>query len=75
MEPDTTSHKGQIGTMAAMSSRPHGLRDSLTEDEFDRYSRQMVVPGMGKEGKHTAFDPTLFLHPAIADDASSTPLD
>ncbi|KAK3393436.1 hypothetical protein B0H63DRAFT_458222 [Podospora didyma] len=23
----------------------------LTEDEFDRYSRQMIVPGMGKEGQ------------------------
>ena len=26
------------------------LSRALTEEEFDRYSRQMIVPGMGKDG-------------------------
>ncbi|KAK3941129.1 hypothetical protein QBC46DRAFT_353610 [Diplogelasinospora grovesii] len=29
----------------------NGVRDSLAPEEFDRYSRQMIVPGMGKDSQ------------------------
>lgn len=39
------------GGPAAANRRANGCSRRLTEDEFDRYSRQMIVPGMGKEGQ------------------------
>lgn len=39
------------GTTAAPESVANGCSRKLTDDEFDRYSRQMIVPGMGKEGE------------------------
>lgn len=39
------------GPAAASNGTPNGCGRRLTEDEFDRYSRQMIVPGMGKEGE------------------------
>ncbi len=39
------------------SKSPDGHSRRLTDDEFERYSRQMIVPGMGKEGE--SFTPSL----------------
>ncbi|KAK0751764.1 hypothetical protein B0T18DRAFT_362461 [Schizothecium vesticola] len=33
------------------SNLDNGTSRRLTDEEFDRYSRQMIVPGMGKEGQ------------------------
>ncbi|KAK1833741.1 hypothetical protein QBC39DRAFT_39233 [Podospora conica] len=33
------------------SNLENGSNRRLTDEEFDRYSRQMIVPGMGKEGQ------------------------
>jgi hypothetical protein len=40
-----------INGKSAADPAPNGCSRRLTDDEFDRYSRQMIVPGMGKEGK------------------------
>ncbi|KAK0624785.1 hypothetical protein B0T17DRAFT_491760 [Bombardia bombarda] len=34
-----------------INNNSNPLSRSLTDEEFDRYSRQMIVPGMGKEGQ------------------------
>lgn len=39
------------GAHATENGIVNGSSRRLTEDEFDRYSRQMIVPGMGKEGE------------------------
>lgn len=56
-----TSHQNNSQTMdgeignGVMKTASNGVNEyenrRLTDDEFDRYSRQMIVPGMGKEGK------------------------
>ena len=44
------------GLASASGRNPNNLAGGsecsrrLTHEEFDRYSRQMIVPGMGKEG-------------------------
>lgn len=35
---------------AATNGEQNGSSLQLTDEEFDRYSRQMIVPGMGKDG-------------------------
>ncbi|KAK3395434.1 hypothetical protein B0T20DRAFT_463126 [Sordaria brevicollis] len=40
-----SSHNGSSSSVQRDTSRP------LTEEELDRYSRQMIVPGMGKEAQ------------------------
>ncbi|EAA35153.1 hypothetical protein GE21DRAFT_1979 [Neurospora crassa] len=41
----SSDQNGSISSVPRDTSRP------LTEDELDRYSRQMIVPGMGKEAQ------------------------
>ncbi len=35
-----------------------GCSRRLTDDEFERYSRQMIVPGMGREGESFVVKPS-----------------
>ncbi|KAL2147710.1 hypothetical protein VTI28DRAFT_7062 [Corynascus sepedonium] len=51
MEGGVESQPVADGTTAATESVANGCSRRLTDDEFDRYSRQMIVPGMGKEGQ------------------------
>ncbi|KAK4129041.1 hypothetical protein N657DRAFT_609015 [Parathielavia appendiculata] len=51
MEEDTRDHPFAYGTAASTLAARNGSSRRLTDDEFDRYSRQMIVPGMGKEGQ------------------------
>jgi adenylyltransferase/sulfurtransferase len=51
MEEDTSGPSSTNGTAASAHATQNGFSRRLTDDEFDRYSRQMIVPGMGKEGK------------------------
>ncbi|KAK4192859.1 hypothetical protein QBC35DRAFT_399270 [Podospora australis] len=47
MQPTPTNNGGLDDGL--QSQNGHDRR--LTDEEFDRYSRQMIVPGMGKEGQ------------------------
>jgi adenylyltransferase/sulfurtransferase len=51
MEEDTRDHSSTNGSAASAHATQNGVSRRLTDDEFDRYSRQMIVPGMGKDGK------------------------
>lgn len=48
MQQSTMDHPRVNGDSAAASNH-NGETRRLTNEEFDRYSRQMIVPGMGKE--------------------------
>ncbi|KAK3694376.1 hypothetical protein B0T22DRAFT_69305 [Podospora appendiculata] len=49
-KPDTNGAANSAGNGVAMEERIQPSR-SFTDEEFERYSRQMIVPGMGKEGQ------------------------
>ncbi|KAK4237198.1 hypothetical protein C8A03DRAFT_44923 [Achaetomium macrosporum] len=51
MEEGSGNRNGTNGATAATGFAQNGLSRRLTDDEFERYSRQMIVPGMGKEGQ------------------------
>ncbi|KAK4098814.1 hypothetical protein N658DRAFT_476462 [Parathielavia hyrcaniae] len=51
MEEDTRDRPIPSGTAASTPAAQNGCSRQLTDDEVDRYSRQMIVPGMGKEGQ------------------------
>lgn len=51
MEQDTRNQLCTNGAGSAVNSIQNGPVRALSDEEFDRYSRQMIVPGMGKEGE------------------------
>ncbi|KAL2017741.1 hypothetical protein VTK56DRAFT_1711 [Thermocarpiscus australiensis] len=56
MHQDTSDYAHTNGVAAAASTTQNGSGRRLTDEEFDRYSRQMIVPGMGKEGQLRLID-------------------
>lgn len=53
-----TADRGDASQNQDDSNIENGTSRRLTDEEFDRYSRQMIVPGMGKEGENSRPPPT-----------------
>lgn len=43
-------HNGHSQAIPGLTSATKDISRALSDEEFDRYSRQMIVPGMGKDG-------------------------
>ncbi|KAK0748344.1 hypothetical protein B0T21DRAFT_344018 [Apiosordaria backusii] len=51
MQLNSTEDSRPNGVAIATNGEHNGFSRRLTDEEFDRYSRQMIVPGMGREAQ------------------------